>query len=100
VQLLLDNGDEHAGGHGTPYLRLHCVLAVAEKMRWFIVTGLIPKGAGSPISARSVGLQDTAAPPTLTNCCYDASPMGIGKREVGERLKPLAATNAKSLRNG
>jgi hypothetical protein len=31
LKLLLDDGDEHVGGHGAPHLRLHGVLAVAEK---------------------------------------------------------------------
>jgi len=32
LKLLLDDGDEHVGGHGAPHLRLHGVLAVAEKL--------------------------------------------------------------------
>jgi len=31
VKLLLDDGDEHVGGHGAPDLRLHCVLAGAQE---------------------------------------------------------------------
>ena len=31
MQLLLDNDDEHVSDDGTPDLRLHCVLAVAQK---------------------------------------------------------------------
>ena len=31
MQLLFDNGDEHVGGDSTPDLRLHGVLAVAQK---------------------------------------------------------------------
>ena len=32
MKLLLDDGDEHVGGHGAPDLRLHGVLAVAEEL--------------------------------------------------------------------
>jgi hypothetical protein len=32
LEFFPDDGDEHVGGHGAPYLRLHGVLAVAEEM--------------------------------------------------------------------
>ena len=31
MKLLSDNGDQHIGGHRAPDLRLHCVLAGAQK---------------------------------------------------------------------
>ena len=32
MKLLLDDCDEHVGGHGAPDLRLHSVLAVAQEV--------------------------------------------------------------------
>ena len=32
LRLLLDDGDEHVGGHGAPHLRLHRILAAAQEM--------------------------------------------------------------------
>ena len=32
MKLFLNNGNEHVGRHGAPDLRLHCFLAVAQKL--------------------------------------------------------------------
>ena len=70
MEFFLNNGDEHVGGHGAPYLRLDRVLAVAQKLldaqvlfdpfeeQFHLPAAFVQSGNGQGWQGRVVGQED------------------------------------------
>ena len=61
MKFLLNNGDEHVGGHGAPDLRLDCVLAVAQKLLDAQVLGVV-LGDVVPVQCNGLIAHDPTCP--------------------------------------
>ena len=93
LKLFLDNGDQHVGGHGTPDLRLHRVLAGAA--------GPEPKPrsqeiAQSPrdVSSPEIQIVDTPeSPETTVN-----TGLTVGRQQIDRTLVKLSNCPAESRR--